>query len=89
MNQNGQSSSTEFVDLASLNKENVTTSVVEGNILKTSSSEQTQFTFPEIQHIHESEPEVRFHKNGETIESIEFICSCGKSKTVYLEYAAE
>ena len=31
-------------------------------------------------------PEIRVHREGDTIQSIEFICSCGQHATVQIEY---
>jgi hypothetical protein len=35
------------------------------------------------------EPRIVVHKNGESVESIEFTCICGRSATLRLDYRGE
>lgn len=89
MNQQSQFSNNQFLEIASSSSSNERTIQTVGNVLKNTQLEPAQFQKIEVDAEHYGEPSVLIHRNGEHIESIEFICTCGKSKTLKFEYDAE
>jgi len=89
MNQSNQSSDNTFVELGSATISKQTGARAEGNIFKNIQVSSVQFnSFPDQPH-NDCEPVVHVHKAGDKLESIEFVCSCGKSKVITFDYDEE
>ena len=58
-------------------------------ILKNISVEVMKFQHLESHADDFTEPTVTINRDGDRIESIEFVCTCGKSKTLVFEYDVE
>ena len=91
MNQQNPSPTNEFVELSEFkgsaeSEKNVQRS---GNILKNASVEAIKFQHLESDANDFIEPTITINRNGDRIESIEFVCTCGKSKVLMFEYDAE
>lgn len=63
----------------------------QGNILKGINYQRLEFgpLQPSSPHSSSDEPKVIVHRSGDLIESIEFICTCGCSKSVSFNYEGE
>lgn len=91
MNQTEQSSTEQFTPFTPAPITKDTPRSTQGNILK-----DLNFQRLELGQIHAAtpnsspgEPKVIVHRSGEIIERIEFICSCGCSKSVSFNYEGE
>ncbi len=64
---------------------------VQGNILKDKNYQRLQLNQlqPVSPRSHTGEPKVIVNRSGDFIESIEFICTCGCTKTVSFNYEGE
>ncbi len=79
-----------FRDLGSIDRAHVVTGMTRGNIIRQTSIAHTPKDDPAAaEPSHSHAPEVVIHRNGELIESIEFICTCGQHAVVNLEYDDE
>ena len=89
MNQQNRSSNDQFVELTEFSapEENVTP--LSGNVLKNAQIAGFKFSNLQIDTTCSDEPTVVVKRKGDVIESIEFICSCGRKKTVTFEYEGE
>lgn len=81
-----------FVDLGSMDHAQIVPQQKRGNVIRGKLITNTPATessgAPEEQAKGQA-PEVLVHRNGETIESIEFVCSCGQHAFVQIEYDDE
>lgn len=86
MNQSNQQSGSTFVELGSAPLPKQTANRHEGNIFKNIQASSIQFSSFSENNQSECEPVVSIQRDGDKIESIEFVCSCGKSKTLTFDY---
>ncbi len=86
MNQFNQQSDSTFVELGSTSLPKQTTARSDGNIFKNIQASSVQFNSFSENKPSECEPVVTIQRDGDKIESIEFLCSCGKSKTLTFDY---
>ncbi|MCU0411799.1 MAG: hypothetical protein MUF82_04615 [Bacteroidetes bacterium] len=80
-----------FRDLGSIDRAHVVTGTTRGNLIRHTSIAPSSKADPAAatEPSHSHAPEVVIHRNGESIESIEFICTCGQHAVVNLEYDDE
>jgi hypothetical protein len=82
----------EFVDLGSMDHAQIVPHHTRGNVIRRkllANIPATQAHSTPEQQAKGQAPEVLVHRNGEAIESIEFVCSCGQHAFVQLEYDDE
>ncbi|MBP9211681.1 MAG: hypothetical protein KBF97_02720 [Bacteroidetes bacterium] len=88
MNPQEQSTNSSFTALSDMPPQKSVVSSAAGNILR-----NRQFQSVRFDELHSDsakpEPKVVIHRNGQDIDSIEFVCRCGCSKTVRFDYDAD
>lgn len=89
MNQSNQSSDNTFVELGSAPMPKQTAPRSDSNIFKNIQANSIKFNSFSAQSTNECEPVVNIQKDGDKIESIEFVCSCGKTKLLTFDYDVE
>jgi hypothetical protein len=75
-----------FTDLVSYEHVRVAMKGHSGTILKAASVEARGSRKIEIEAGDADEPGIILHRNGDAIESIEFVCKCGRCTEIRLEY---
>jgi len=89
MNQSNQSSDNTFVELGSATIPKQSAARSGGNIFKNIQVNSVQFNSFSVKSKNDCEPTVNIHKDGEKIECVEFVCSCGKTKLLKFDYDVE
>jgi len=89
MNQSNQSSDNTFVELGSATITKQASARSGGNIFKNIQVNSVQFNSFTNKTKNDCEPKVNIHKDGDKIECIEFVCSCGNTKLLKFDYDAE
>jgi hypothetical protein len=89
MNQSNQSSDNSFVELGSAPLPTQTVPRSNSNIVKNIQVKSIQFGSFSSHSNKDCDPIVNINKSGDTIESIEFVCSCGKTKVLTFDYDEE
>jgi len=78
-----------FLDLASFHRITPTVMMNKSAVIKSAHVRNDGTQNIEILDGSSAEPSVHIQRTGDKIESIEFICPCGKSSHVSLEYDEE
>jgi hypothetical protein len=78
-----------FEDLVSYKKVTTKQRRVKGNIIKSAQAELTGRHRVEVETGDAKKPSVIMHRNGDTLEKIECVCSCGKTTMIDFEYEEE
>jgi hypothetical protein len=89
MNQSNQSSDNTFVELGSATIPKQTAVRSGSNIFKNIQANSVQFNSFTDKSKNDCEPIVNIHKDGDKIECIEFVCSCGNTKLLKFDYDVE
>lgn len=85
MNPHEQSINSSFTPLADAPLQKSVPSASSGNILRNRQFQSVRFDELRSES-DDPEPSVVVHRSGDEIESIEFVCRCGCSKTVRFDY---
>ncbi|HTY09836.1 MAG TPA: hypothetical protein VMF88_02080 [Bacteroidota bacterium] len=75
-----------FVDFASFQNVRVAKRGGKGNVLKADAVDSNGAVKIEVEATESGQPGIILHRNGEFIESIEVVCTCGKHAEIKLEY---
>lgn len=86
MEKNTLQHTSSFTDLTSFENVRVAKKGHSGTILKAASVVDRGARRIEIEGGDAEEPGVILHRNGDAIESIEFVCKCGRRTELRLEY---
>ena len=78
-----------FVDLLSYDNLKTNTESTRSSIIKSSLIRDAGVAKIEIIDGNRVEPSIFVHRKGDRIEKIEFVCTCGKSSHVAMEYDEE
>jgi len=89
MNQQSPSSNSQFIGLTEFSAPSENTTRLSGNILKNIQVAGFKFSDLQIDATCGDEPVVLVKREADVIQSIEFVCSCGKKKIVSFEYEEE
>ena len=91
MNQTEQSSTDQFTEFSASPVVKNAPRSIQGNILKDVNYQRHELNQlqPSSRRTSVNEPKVIVKRSGDFIESIEFICSCGCTKTVSFNYEGE
>lgn len=89
MSQPNQSQDNSFVELSSAQIPAQTVARSNSNIFKNIQVNSIQFDSFSNHSNTDCDPVATINKIGDKIESIEFICSCGKTKTLTFDYDEE
>jgi hypothetical protein len=91
MNQSKQLSTDQFTPFTPMPLVKDAPRSSQGNILKDINYQRLELgqLQPSSPHSSSGEPKVIVHRSGDLIESIEFICTCGCSKSVSFNYEGE
>lgn len=89
MNEGASQGEDSFVGLTSFNHITTFVASAKSSLVKSSSVKDTGVAKIEVSDGDGSEPSIHVHKQGDKITKIEFICSCGKSTHLDLEYEGE
>jgi hypothetical protein len=76
----------EFIDLSEYQNIQPSAAIHNGNLIKGTVAVHSGTQEISVDPSVEGSPMVVVHRNGETIESIEFICGCGKSTSVQFDH---
>lgn len=88
MNQHEQSTNSDFTELSEAPRVQSGVPSSAGNVLRNRQFQAVHFD--ELRNESgKQEPNVNIRRNGDDIESIEFVCRCGCTKTVRFDYDAE
>ena len=75
-----------FIDFASFQNVHVTKPGKRGSVLKADSVESGAARKIEVESNGSGQPEIILHRNGEAIERVEVVCTCGRHTEIRLEY---
>ncbi len=78
-------SESDFAELLNYNRVGIA-GVRRGNLIKARHISCTGTQTIDVSHSSVDQPTVIMHRDGDTITAIEFICACGASTLVSLEY---
>jgi len=78
-----------FIDLASFDCIHSSGAMNKSSVIKSSSVKHGGVQTIEIIEGETSEPSIHIQREGNRIESIDFVCTCGKTAHVSLEYEEE
>jgi len=78
-----------FIDLASYQHIDTASVTAKSNIIKAEEIKSTGGAMIDVMEGNHEEPTVFVHRKGDQVVKIEFVCSCGKSTHVDLEYEGE
>ena len=83
------SSNNQFINLNEYTISEESPVQFQSNVIKNLTVEAAKFNSLQIESNCVDEPTVVVRRNGDSIESIEFTCSCGNKKIVKFEYEGE
>jgi hypothetical protein len=89
MNSSPSERNSSFVDFLSFDHINTEKTSTKSSIIKSSQIKQSGVSKIEVIEGTQSEPTVLIRRQGERIEKIEFVCTCGKSAHLDLQYEEE
>ncbi|HTX18060.1 MAG TPA: hypothetical protein VMG34_05295 [Bacteroidota bacterium] len=75
-----------FVDLVSYRKISARKTSSKGSIVKANGVELGASRQIEVEAIGPNQPKIILHRVGDTIESVEVVCPCGRHTEIRLEY---
>jgi hypothetical protein len=79
----------EFIDLLAGDARARRTAAPPANIIKARSVTVTGTRQVEVPAATADEPRVILHRDGEEIQQIEFVCTCGKTASLHIQYDGE
>lgn len=86
MGNNFEQKPSTFIDLASFQNVQATKRGSHAGILKADAVDVGSVKRIEVEANEAGQPGIILHRNGEIIESIEFVCVCGRNSEIRLEY---
>ena len=89
MSKTSDSRAVDFVDYNSFEHISSRSDSTRSSIIKSTSVKEKGIAKIEVISGNETEPSIYIHRQDEKISKIEFICSCGKSTHLDLEYEDE
>ena len=89
MNQVNSSADPRFVELRSFEHVSSVAATTKSNVVKSASVKDGGTVTIEVIDGSGSEPTIHIHRVGDNISKIEFVCACGKSTHLDLEYEEE
>jgi hypothetical protein len=75
-----------FIDFASFKNVTVTKKGKSGSVLKAGTVEAGSARKIEVEATGADEPEIILHRDGDVIEKVEVVCTCGRHTEIRLEY---
>jgi hypothetical protein len=82
-----EENATTFIDLAAYGVISKGLRAFRGNIIKRQDVRVAGTRTIQVAETPPGDPAVHIHRNGDHVESIEFVCECGRTALISLEYS--
>jgi hypothetical protein len=78
-----------FIDLSEFDSIRSRKHVLRGNVIKRDRVVQSGIQQVSVADGAPGQPTVYVHRHGDDVDSVEFVCSCGRTATVKFDYGGE